>query len=89
MTDNLKNFTQGLSKIPDYVNHPSHYQGSRGLEAIEVHRNFMTSEQMKGYHLGNALKYLLRYQNKNGLEDLKKARVHLDWLIEEVDECQK
>lgn len=73
----------------DNVNSPSHYQGSRGLEAIEVHRNFMTSEQMAGYHLGNTLKYLLRYQNKNGLEDLKKAKVHLDWLIEEVDECQK
>ena len=34
---------------------------------------------------GNAIKYLLRFQKKNGLEDLKKARKNLDWLIEEVE----
>jgi len=28
--------------------------------------------------------YLLRFQKKNGLEDLKKARKNLDWLIEEM-----
>ena len=28
------------------------------------------------------LKYLLRERNKNGLVDLKKARQHLDWLVE-------
>lgn len=45
----------------------------------------MTDEQLQGYYLGNALKYLLRFQNKNGLEDLKKARVHLNWLIEKME----
>ena len=44
-----------------------------------------TDEQMKGFYLGNALKYLLRHQKKNGLEDLKKARKNLDWLIEEME----
>ena len=27
----------------------------------------------------------LRFQKKNGLEDLKKARKNLDWLIEEME----
>ena len=40
---------------------------------------------MKGFYLGNSLKYLLRHQKKNGLEDLKKARKNLDWLIEEME----
>ena len=31
------------------------------------------------------MKYLLRFQGKNGLEDLKKARKNLDWLIEEEE----
>lgn len=31
---------------------------------------------------GNVVKYLARYRFKNGVEDLKKARVYLDWLIE-------
>ena len=47
----------------------------------------MTPEQLKGFFLGNSLKYLLRHQKKNGLEDLKKARKNLDWLIEEM-ECE-
>lgn len=80
-----KNKTE-LQTLPhDAVENPSHYQGRHGLEAIEVHRNFMKEEQVVGYHLGNTLKYLLRYQNKNGLEDLKKAKVHLEWLIKEYE----
>lgn len=31
---------------------------------------------------GNILKYILRYKQKNGIEDLKKARHYLDMLIE-------
>lgn len=32
---------------------------------------------------GNIIKYVVRYKNKNGLEDLLKARQYLDRLIEE------
>lgn len=32
--------------------------------------------------MGNLLKYLLRYRKKNGIENLEKAKVHMDWLIE-------
>lgn len=32
---------------------------------------------------GNIIKYIVRYKNKNGLEDLLKAREYLDRLIEE------
>ncbi|MHC3648947.1 DUF3310 domain-containing protein [Streptococcus suis] len=80
----------GVRVVHDNVNNPSHYQGNYGMESIDVLRNFMTSEQLKGFHLGNALKYQLRYQKKNGLEDLKKARKNLDWLIEEEEkQCTK
>lgn len=75
----------GIKIVYDNVHNPSHYQGKYGMESINVLRNFMTSEQLKGFYLGNALKYQLRYQKKNGLEDLKKARKNLDWLIEEVE----
>jgi len=36
----------------------------------------------KDYCQGNVLKYAWRWRFKNGTEDLKKARVYLDWLIE-------
>lgn len=35
-----------------------------------------------GFCEGNVIKYLCRYKRKNGLEDLKKARQYLDFLIE-------
>lgn len=79
----------GIKIVHDNVHNPSHYQGKYGMESIDVLRNFMTSEQIKGFYLGNALKYQLRYQKKNGLEDLKKARKNLDWLIEEVEDDSK
>lgn len=34
------------------------------------------------FYQGNILKYIVRYKDKNGLEDLKKARVYLDRMIE-------
>ena len=39
-------------------------------------------EQLIGFHRGNVLKYLIRYRDKGGIEDLKKARFYLDKLIE-------
>lgn len=44
----------------------------------------MTPEQYKGYLYGNVLKYMWRWQDKNGLEDLKKAAHYLEWLQEEA-----
>lgn len=37
-----------------------------------------------GWNVGNVIKYISRYQGKNGLEDLKKARWYLDDLIRDV-----
>ena len=57
----------------DEVTNPSHYQGIQGLEVEEM---------LRRYYKGKILKYLLHERKKNGLEDLKKARKHLDWLID-------
>ena len=35
-----------------------------------------------GFCVGNIIKYVCRYKNKNGIEDLKKARHYIDLLIE-------
>ena len=79
---------ENLLKVKeDKVNNPSHYQGKFGLEAIDVVRNFAGNlTAVQGFYWGNAIKYLLRFQGKNGLEDLKKARKNLDWLIEEMED---
>ena len=66
----------------DEVTNPKHYQGSNGLEVIEANKDFLAEEMVRNYYKGKILKYLLHERNKNGIEDLKKARKHLDWLIE-------
>lgn len=70
----------------DSVSHPNHYQSKSGLEVIDVIRTF--TEDLTGvesFYTGNILKYMCRWKKKNSLEDLKKARQYLDWLIEKVE----
>lgn len=71
------------------VNHPSHYRGVNGLEVFEVMDNFLPKYEnaIDGYLVGNILKYVLRAPCKGKmLEDLKKAKVHLDLLIERLED---
>jgi len=34
-----------------------------------------------GFFEGNVIKYVMRYQNKNGLQDLLKAKHYIEYLI--------
>ena len=36
------------------------------------------------YPQGNVIKYVCRYKDKNGLEDLKKAKQYIDFMIDEI-----
>ena len=79
-------YVEAIEKeMPDAVNHPSHYTGS-GIECIEAIKASMTPDALAGYLKGNVQKYLWRYEKKvNPVEDLKKARWYLDYLINELD----
>jgi hypothetical protein len=72
----------------DNVNHPSHYtQGS--IECIDAIAE--ATKHLRGIEAidtGNILKYMWRWNNKNGLEDLRKARWYLNHLISHVEENQ-
>jgi hypothetical protein len=41
----------------------------------------MSEEAFKGYIWGNVIKYIARWEDKGGVEDLKKAHHYLDKLI--------
>jgi hypothetical protein len=43
----------------------------------------MSSQQFVGFLKGNVMKYVWRFDRKNGVEDLEKAKVYLEWLIDE------
>lgn len=64
-------------ELDDPVKHPNHYTQGK-IEVIDF-----IKDQKMSYCEGNVIKYVSRYKFKNGLEDLKKARQYLDWLIEE------
>lgn len=67
------------------VDHPRHYtQG--GIECIDAIRASMSPSGFADYCKGNIIKYLWRYRDKGGLEDLKKAAVYLNWLIHHAEE---
>ena len=73
---------------PDAVMHPSHYtQG--GIECIKAIEASMTPEEFQGYCKGNVMKYIWRFREKNGLEDLKKAQVYLGWMIKSKEKQEK
>ena len=67
----------------DPVNHPVHYQTEGGLEVIEVIEDWQL-----GFHVGNALKYILRAGKKDAakaVEDLRKAVWYLERYQENYD----
>lgn len=76
-------FVPSVNAKHDNVNSPKHYLKG-GLECIQVIKAQLTPEQYKGYLYGNVLKYMWRWPDKNGLEDLRKAKHYLEWLQEEV-----
>jgi hypothetical protein len=45
----------------------------------------MSPEQFFGFLWGNGIKYLARWQDKGGVEDLRKARHYIDAMIEELE----
>ena len=69
----------------DMVNHPSHYtQG--GIECIDaITAATVGKTGIEAVCVANVVKYLWRYEEKNGLEDVKKARWYLERLIGELE----
>ena len=78
--DFLKN--TALSMRPDPPK-PSHYDTS--IDTIAFLRANCPPEQVEGFLRGNALKYLQRYDKKNGVDDLRKAKHYVEMLIEELE----
>ena len=68
---------------------PDYYKGKDGRDLFDrFESGLLTPDEVVGFYKGNVIKYLTRFKEKNGLEDLRKARVYLTRLIgfESVDE---
>lgn len=64
---------------------PSYYGTNIDLLTC-IEKGLLEEESLKEFCRVNILKYVIRYDKKNGLEDLEKAKVYLDKLIEVTDE---
>lgn len=74
--------------MDDNVQHPAHYT-SGGIECIDAIRASLGLAEFADFCKGNIIKYIWRYRLKNGVEDLKKARVYLDWMIEAENKVEE
>lgn len=72
--------TQEIQK-KDMVNHPSHYT-TGSIEVIDYIRDKLEPRDFTSYCIGNVLKYVSRWREKDGIQDLDKASVYLGWAIE-------
>lgn len=80
--ENIKTDDNG----PDMVNHPQHYtQG--GIECIECIKAAVTNKVgIEAVCVANVIKYLFRYEEKNGVEDIRKAKWYIERLLKELED---
>lgn len=59
------------------------YYSNQGMDLFDrFEGGLMPVCQVQGFYIGNIIKYMTRYQSKNGVEDLEKASTYLQQLID-------
>jgi len=66
------------------VDHPSHYNNGK-VECIDAMEAATVNKSgIEAICVSNIIKYLWRYESKNGIEDIKKAQWYLDKLVKHL-----
>lgn len=58
-----------------------HYKKMK-IQPWDLFGSIFNLDEQIGFYLGNVYKYLMRYDSKNGIQDLEKAKHYLEKLIE-------
>lgn len=61
-----------------------HYRAKK-IQPWTAMESWLGDDQFEGFLRGNIIKYIARYPEKNGVEDLLKAKHYLERLIEHVE----
>lgn len=57
---------------------PKYYRGEDGKDLFDrFEEGLLSKDEVRGFYKGNIVKYVARYQGKNGLQDLDKAGAYL------------
>jgi hypothetical protein len=68
----------------DPIKKPEHYNQDDGIQCIEAIKAAVKGlVGIEAVYVANVIKYVWRFKGKNGLQDLEKAKVYLEWLIDE------
>lgn len=70
-----------MSEKTDNVNHPAHYETGK-FECFDVMIETQGKEAVLNFCICNAFKYIYRFRNKGGDEDIKKANWYLSKYLE-------
>lgn len=72
---------EAVGGAKDNVNHPSHYTKGK-VECLDALESATIGKSgIEAVCVANVIKYLWRYEEKNGLEDVKKAQFYLNRLL--------
>jgi hypothetical protein len=84
INENPKTYIEVTDLMKDEsITKPTYYAGDDGKDLFDrFESGLMTRQETIGFYKGNIAKYVTRYAEKNGVEDLKKAQVYLGRLIE-------
>jgi len=68
-------------EIPDLHQVGGDHYTSKAVQPWDAMEAWMSAEAFAGYLQGNCIKYISRYRDKNGTEDLHKALHYLAKLV--------
>lgn len=82
----IKNYAD-VKTTEDTVNHPAHYETGK-YNCIDVMIETQGADTVANFCICNAFKYLYRWKNKNGIEDIKKAQWYIGKFLELQDQLE-
>ena len=80
-TPNITFAADTTANLKDNINPPHYTSHPSGVECIQITRHM-------SFNIGNAVKYLWRFEDKNGIEDLEKAIWYIKDEIERLKNAQ-
>jgi hypothetical protein len=72
----------GVNPKIDINNQGSKHYTDKSIQPWDAMQSWMCKSEFKGFLTGNVIKYIARYNDKGGADDLKKAKHYLEKLIE-------
>lgn len=68
--------------MSEELERPSRYTGRNGKDLLDLFGEYFPDDYNRGFYVECIIKYIARYPQKGGIEDLKKAIVYIRRLIE-------